>query len=89
MDSNTSHKYVSEVVWLPTYVAIIILVLGNVKSSGIATLTLLVALIGSRMILEFIYRIIFNEKRLLLKTGIMAFICQLLVWVTIIFWSKV
>ena len=87
MENETSNKYVSEIVWLPTYAAIIILVLGSIENSVVATLTLLVALIGSRMLLELIYRIIFSDKRLRIRTGIIAFLCQVLVLTALISWS--
>ena len=87
MENETSNKYVSEIVWLPTYAAIVILVLGSIENSAVATLTLIAALYGSRMVLELIYRIIFGDQRLLIKTGVIAFLCQVLVLTAFISWS--
>ncbi len=85
MENDDNKKYVSELVWLPTYLVIAILILGNIESGIIKTIAMFVALIGTRMILEFLYRLAFKERRLHLKTGIIAFLCQVMAWGGIIF----
>jgi len=48
MDSApVDRRYISEVVWLPTYLAISLLVLGIVDNSMVATLVLVVRLSAS------------------------------------------
>jgi len=74
------HRYVAEIVWLPTYVSLIVLILGTVANSALATVLVLVSLIGSRMILEFVCRVVFGDARLQFRTQIAAFGFQLIVW---------
>lgn len=77
---TTPNRFVSEAVWLPSYVAIILLVLGNVRNSTAATLLMFLGLVVSRMFLELIYRMAFGDERLSLRTGIFAVGGQVVVW---------
>ncbi len=74
------HRYVAELVWLPTYISLVILILGTVANSTFASVLILVSLSGSRMILEFIYRVAFGDARLQLRTQVAAFGFQAAVW---------
>lgn len=76
----TQYKYVSEVVWLPTY-----LVLGAVTSAffgstAIGLVAVIIMLILCRMILELLYRIAFGDARLKWQVGAIAFTLQIVVW---------
>jgi hypothetical protein len=81
-----NQRYVAEIVWLPTYIGVAVLVLGGIDNSNLATATMLIAVIGSRMVLELIYRLVFGPARLRIRTGIVAFVCQALAWGLIWWW---
>ncbi len=87
MKADNNNRYVNELVWLPTYLGIVILILGNIENGAIKTIAMFGALIGTRMILEFIYRLIFEERRLHAKTGIITFLCQIMAWGSILIWQ--
>ena len=82
----TQHRYVSEAIWLPTYLGVSAVVLGTINSSAIAAVFLLVAPIGSRFVLEFIYRVVFGDARLQWRIGIAAFVTQLVIWGLLATW---
>jgi hypothetical protein len=82
----TDRRYVSEVVWIPTYIAIAAFVLGWVSNSWGATLALVTALVGCRAVLELLYRLVFGAVRLELRTGLAVFAYQVVVWGLIWAW---
>ena len=83
---SDSYKYVSEAAWLPTYIGVSIIVLTSINNGYLAMFIMLVALTATRMILELLYRFVFDKNRLLLKTGVIAFVCQLAVWLSVLWW---
>ena len=83
---TTPNRYVSEAVWIPSYLAIIFLILGNVKNSAVATLVMIFGLLMSRMFLELVYRMVFGDERLTLRIGVLAVGGQLLVWGGLLGW---
>jgi hypothetical protein len=76
----TQYKYVSEVVWLPTYLAVSALTFGFFGNGPIAWGAVIFALIACRMTLELLYRIAFGDVRLRWHVGAIAFASQLLIW---------
>ena len=82
----TDRRYVSEAVWLPTYIGVAMVVLGTVSSSWVATLLVVAALIGCRLLLELLYRMVFGTARLEFRTGLIAFGSQIVVWALIWAW---
>jgi hypothetical protein len=80
-------RYVSEFVWLPTYIGVAAIVFATVSGGTSATLALFAALLGCRVLLELLYRIVFGGARLTLRIGALAFGCQLLVWGGLIWWQ--
>ena len=88
MESEINVKYVNEAVWIPTYFVLGVLVVGLITNPNIAMLVVFVSLVFARMALEFIYRVLFDEKRLTIKTGIMAFTCQVLVYWALMLWFQ-
>ena len=68
---------VPEIVLFPTYFVIVLIVLGKFDSSPLVTLP---ALIFSSLVLEFIYRAVFGEKRHNFSCRVMAFVAQCIVW---------
>jgi hypothetical protein len=85
-EDRPEHRYISELVWLPTYLGITAFVLGTINDSTIASVALLVSLVMTRMALELLYRIALGETRLEIKTGLIALACQVLVWGLIFSW---
>jgi len=87
MDSAPlDRRYVSEAVWLPTYIGVAALVLSTVQSSAAATLLVVVGLIGCRLVLELLYRVAFGVTRLDWRTGLVAFGSQVIVWALLWGW---
>ena len=82
----TQYRYVSELVWLPTYVAVCALTTALIDNSWVATLVTLFALIASRIVLEVLYRIAFGDSRLQLRVGILAFMSQVGAWGLLLVW---
>ena len=80
MESIISNKYVNDVVWLPTYLSLILILITSIENDLVFALLLFPALITTRMILELVYRIIFNEQRLTLQNNIIALLSQAIVW---------
>ena len=76
------HRYIGEVVWLPTYLGFAYLLLGATKSSG---WFLFPALLLTRIVLEVIYRLTFGERRHEWSCKAIAFLLQLVVWGS--FWA--
>jgi hypothetical protein len=76
----TQRKYISELVWLPTYLALAALVLSSISNSSLAAVVLIVGLIASRLVLELAYRFVFGDSRLQWRVGAAAFALQLMVW---------
>lgn len=72
----TQRKYVSEFVWLPTYLGVVALALGSVSNSYLIDAAIIFAGIGSRILLELIYRIVFGDGRLRWQVGAVAFAAQ-------------
>ena len=86
MGTSTSNKYISEIVWLPTYLVIIIIFNGNIHNSMVVTITVIPTLIITRMLLEFMHRVILEERRLYIKNQLIAFISQIVMW-GVVFYS--
>ena len=74
------HRYMAEAVWLPTYIGLVMLVLGKVENGTLASALVIVALVGSRMLLELVYRLTFGDARLQLRTQLAAFAFQAVAW---------
>jgi hypothetical protein len=74
------YRYISEAVWIPTYVSVAVIVLGTINNANLATVVTLVSLVICHMVLELLYRIAFGESRLQLRTQLTAFGLQLVVW---------
>ena len=85
MGAITSNKYVSEIVWLPTYLVIIITLAASINSSIVVTITVIPTIIITRMLLEIIYRITFEDRRLYFKNQLMAFVSQIIIWGVILY----
>ena len=83
---TTQYKYAHEAVWLPTYAALVLIVLGTIQNSNVATLVGIVSLIVCRMFLELLYRLVFGDERLTVRIGLLAFVCQLFVWGSVFGW---
>ena len=79
-------RYVSETVWLPTYAAVVVLVLAGFSGSWVAIPVMFIALVASRMVLELLYRLVLGPARLALSTGLVAFAAQLVVWFLVWGW---
>ncbi len=75
--------YMTEVVWLPTYIGVSLLLLSafNVGSIGIFA-----ALIACRFFLELAYDIIFGTAKHELRTKLIAFSVQTVVWGVVWVW---
>lgn len=82
----THYRYVAEAVWLPSYVAVGALVLGNINDSMIAAFALFIALVASRIVLEFVCRFVFGDVRLQWRVGVIAFVSQLVLWESLWVW---
>ena len=82
----TQHRYVSEAVWLPTYLSVAALILGSFNSAAAASVAVAGALLGCRLVLELVYRFILGDARLQWCVGIVAFFSQLAVWGPFWFW---
>ena len=80
------HRYMAELVWLPTYISLGMLILGTVANTALASALVLVSLIASRMLLEVTYRFIFGDARLQLRTQLAAFGFQAVAWGVVWFW---
>lgn len=78
-----NYKYVSDLVWLPTYLCVAVIVLGASGGGAMGTLYVLLALVGCRALLELIYRFTFGPERLHGAVGLIAFVSQLIVWAAI------
>jgi vacuolar-type H+-ATPase subunit I/STV1 len=70
-------RFVSELVWLPSYVGLLFLMIGVTGSTG---LVVLLALLACRVALEFLYRIMFGARRRELGIGAIAFAAQCVIW---------
>ena len=70
-------KFVSELVWLPSYLGLTFLMIGVTGSTG---LVILVALLACRVALELLYRIMFGARRRELGIGAIAFVAQCVIW---------
>ena len=75
MEAETNAKYVNEAVWIPTYFVLAVLITGLIANPNIAILIVTASLIFSRIALELVYRVLFDEKRLTIKTGKITFSC--------------
>jgi hypothetical protein len=80
------YRYISEAVWLPTYIGIAALVLGTINNPALATAVGLASALVCRMLLELLYRIAFGETRLQLRIQLATFSLQLLVWILVWGW---
>jgi len=80
------YRYISEAVWLPTYAGVTALVLGTISNGNIATVVGIVSLLGCRVFLELLYRIVFGEARLQPRMQLATFGVQLVVWVLVWGW---
>lgn len=88
MVTEDSKKYVSEIVWLPTYIVIAIVGLVAFRNPAVSTITIFFSIILVRILLELVYRVIFGPKRLNIRNGIIAFICQILVFGGLVLWLQ-
>ena len=80
----TQHRYVSEAIWLPTYLSIAALILGSVESTNLAMVSVAAALLGCRLFLELVYRFVLGDARLQWHIGLVALASQVAIWGT--FW---
>ncbi len=80
---SPNNKYVTEVVWLPTYVGVVLLLVGAL---GVGAIEIFLGLVASRAILDLTYRIVFGERRHELRTKLIAFASQLVVWGLVWVW---
>lgn len=76
----TQYRYVSEAVWLPTYLSITALILGSVESTNLAMVSVAAALLGCRLVLEVVYRFVLGDARLQWHIGLLAFASQVAIW---------
>jgi hypothetical protein len=76
----TQYRYVSEGVWLPTYLSVAALVVALIDNGIVAMTVSVVALTGCRLVLELAYRFVLGDARLNWQVGVVAFASQLLVW---------
>ena len=83
---TTHYRYIHEVVWLPTYLVIALVVLGTVQNSAAVSVALFFSLVACRMVLELLYRIAFGDERLTTRIGLLAFGSQLVVWGLLLHW---
>lgn len=77
---TTQNRYITEAVWIPSYLAIVVILLTYIDNANIQTLAIIVALISARIIFELVYRIIFGDKRLTIRIGVFAVLGQLIAW---------
>jgi hypothetical protein len=76
----TQYRYIAEAVWLPTYLSIGALIVALINNSAAAAVVVVVALIGCRMLLELVYRVVLGDARLQWHVGAIAFVSQIFVW---------
>jgi hypothetical protein len=79
-------RYVAEATWLPTYLAVVVLVLGVVENPALAAIALLLSLVLFRMVLELVYRLAFEDARLKLSTQLGAVGAQVVAWGLVWIW---
>jgi hypothetical protein len=82
----TQYRYVSETVWLPTYLSVAAMIWGSVENSNLAAVAVAAALIACRLVLELVYRIVLGDARLQWRVGVVALASQLVVWGFFWFW---
>ena len=85
MEDIQNTKLVNDFVWTPSYIGVATLCLGLYQGELVTLLIIILALMATRFVLEFIYRLIFGARRLQLSTGIITFVCQIVTWVGIIY----
>ena len=83
---TVNQRCIAEVVWLPTYLGVSLVVLATVNNSAVATVVLILALIACRFVLEVLYRFAFGEARLESRTRWLAFSSQVIVWGLVLVW---
>jgi vacuolar-type H+-ATPase subunit I/STV1 len=71
------YKFVSQLVWLPSYVGIALLMIGVTGGTGLVVLG---AILAGGAALEFIYRVAFGARRRELGIGTITFALQCVVW---------
>ena len=76
----SNNKYVTEVVWLPTYISVFVLLL------GVGVVGTFLGLVACRAVLELTYRVVFGERRYELRIKLAAFASQLVVWGVVWAW---
>jgi hypothetical protein len=76
-------RYVPEVVWLPTYIGLTLLLMAGFHANFIEILAMLIVF---HIFVELIYRITFREARHLLQTKLLTFLLQVIVWACIWWW---
>jgi hypothetical protein len=77
---TTPYRYISEAVWLPTYLAVGALLTAFIGGSAVSLIVIFISIIACRMVLEFLYRVAFGDVRLSWQVGAGAFLLQLLAW---------
>ncbi len=83
---TVDQRYIAEVVWLPTYLGVSLVVLATVDNSALATAVLVFALTTCHFLLEVLYRFAFGDARLDSRTKWLAFGSQLIVWGLVLAW---
>ena len=83
---TTPYKHVHEAIWLPTYAVVVLVVLGTVQNSNAASFVMIASLIACRMLLEFVYRLVFGDERLTVRIGLLALVSQLVIFGGVLAW---
>ena len=78
--SNTNHILVNEFVWVPTYFGTWLIIYGFNINSTLQFILAISSLFILRYILEVIFRIVFGVARLSKQVGVIAFLCQIIMW---------
>ena len=87
MEMQTKN-YASELVWLPTYIAILIIVFGTIEDNNLKLVVMFFAWIASRVAFEFFFRIAYGGMRLPVKAGVITFFAQSLGWGIFFLWAS-
>ena len=85
-NKGTQQRLIGEIIWLPTYLGVLLLLLSSLNGGIVRDVVILMALFGCRFVLELTYRITFGDARLETRTKLWAFGSQLIVWGLIWAW---
>lgn len=83
MSMAATQDYMTEVVWLPTYAGVSLLLL---SVFDVGTIGIFAALITCRFFLELVYDLIFGAAKHELRTKLVAFASQVVIWGTVWVW---